>query len=292
MGVIENEIKNRRGDQGSLSRRNDGFYPFILKQYYPRAYGIVKSGCDINNPHLYRPAPGGGYYPPASSAFYKREEGVDHDVDAVTENAKIIQKELAIEWENLSSSGVDNSLSRRAFITNGLGDAAQYAAQSAAQAMARSSANGYGRQVVQASHGYVPKIDYEAYVAAASHNMRNYHHQAYSGAQNMPNIDYPAYAAARLEDQGQAAGQLSRQEVRAPSDADGASGASSHSVDENAGKSQSVDENARNAAMQKKWRDIAGAVGVFLLTSAMVFWLLRVLIVYQVPQLRNMTKND
>ena len=124
MKFIENEIKNQTIEQGSLSKRNYGFHPNFLKQYYPRAYGIVKSGCDENNPYLYRPAPAGGFYPPAVSAVYKREEAVvDHQVDGITENAKIIQKQLAVEWGTISNS--DHTLARRMTLAKGVGEVAE-----------------------------------------------------------------------------------------------------------------------------------------------------------------------
>ena len=173
MRVIENEIKNQTIEQARLSKRNYGFNPDILKQYYPRAYRIVKSGCDENNPYLYRPAPGGGFYPPAVSAVYKREQAVDPDVDALTENVKIIQKKLAMEWEKLSSQY--NSLTRRGgFITNGFGDAAQSIVPSSG-----------GRQIVQ---GATRHPNYAPYNAAAAHNMRNYQSQAANTGQNIQYI--------------------------------------------------------------------------------------------------------
>lgn len=209
MRVIENEIKNQTIEQGSLSKRNYDFYPYIFKQFYPKVYGIVKSGCDENNPYLYRPAPGGGFYPPLVSAVYKREEAVDHKVDGITENAKILQKQLLAEWAKIPSG--DSSLTRRGrFITNGFNDAIQSIVPSSG-----------GRQIVQ---GATRQPNYAPYNAAAAHNMRNYQSQAantgqniqyitggqnmqaitggqniqyITGGQNIPNIiDYHAYAAA------------------------------------------------------------------------------------------------
>jgi hypothetical protein len=303
MRVIENEIKNQTIEQGSLSKRNYGFYPDILKQYYPIAYGIVKSGCDENNPYLYRPAPGGGFYHPAASAVYKREEEVDQDVDALTENVKIIQKQLAMEWEKLSSQY--NSLTRRGgFITNGFGDAAQSMAQYTAnglgrhvvpgayghmpshQSVAQYSANGFGGHVVPGSYGHIP--NYEPYSAAAAHNMRNYHSQAYHGGHNVPNIEYQSHPA----------GQLPRQEVASPSEHDFRAQSEPEVRDstqvEEASKpaGHSVDESPGKAVLQKNWQNIAAGVGLVLLTSFFIIWFLRILFVYHIPALKNMTKND
>jgi hypothetical protein len=173
MRVIENEIKNQTIEQGSLSKRNYDFYPYIFKQFYPKVYGIVKSGCDENNPYLYRPAPGGGFYPPLVSAVYKREEAVDHKVDGITENAKILQKQLLAEWGKIPSG--DNSLTRRGrFITSGFNEAIQSIVPSSG-----------GRQIVQ---GATRQPNYAPYNAAAAHNMRNYQSQAANTGQNIQYI--------------------------------------------------------------------------------------------------------
>jgi hypothetical protein len=173
MRVIENEIKNQTIEQGSLSKRNYDFYPYIFKQFYPKVYGIVKSGCDENNPYLYRPAPGGGFYPPLVSAVYKREEAVDHEVDGITENAKILQKQLLAEWGKIPSG--DNSLTRRGrFITSGFNEAIQSIVPSSG-----------GRQIVQ---GATRQPNYAPYNAAAAHNMRNYQSQAANTGQNIQYI--------------------------------------------------------------------------------------------------------
>jgi hypothetical protein len=113
--VIEQEIKKSiSGGNKHLSKRMGQAYPDILNQYYPRAYNILRAACAGNNPSLYRPAPGGGYYRPISKTFYKRQESIDYTVNGVDENAKEIQKQLAVVWEDNISQNKDNSVSRRA----------------------------------------------------------------------------------------------------------------------------------------------------------------------------------
>ena len=117
MQIIELKLQNS-SDSSALSKRQYGsssYYPVgptapFMRQYSGKAYGIIKTGCSGVNPNFYRYAPGGGYYPPRLSGFYKRQESIVYNVDANSENAKIMQKQLSAAFEDLT---LRSTLSRR-----------------------------------------------------------------------------------------------------------------------------------------------------------------------------------
>lgn len=120
---VDNELQNATlgGEKNSISKRMHLAYPNIMNAYYPKAYGILKAACTGGNPHLYQPAPGGGYYRPISNRFNKRQGRIDHEIDGIAENVKIVQKQLAVAWKEEFLRG-HNSLSRRAPSVGSLAD--------------------------------------------------------------------------------------------------------------------------------------------------------------------------